>query len=154
MPSKGTIKINDYTPEPSTVTAQGLTLTAANFDAVVSAWTDFRAGVGGITRGLIISHQIGNPVQVIANGKAPAADPEAQREEKWLVRYHGATTGLPHRMELPCADMQYLDPNNRGFADPDDPAVAAFIGYFEVFVKEDDGSAVVVDSIAHLGANT
>lgn len=155
MPSKTTARYNDYDREASAVTLQGLTLTAANFDAQITAYNDLLTAIGAITRGILITKMIGNETVLQNNRSEPATSEEAQRESKWLVRYHETTGGLQHTCELPCANRTFLDPNNRGFAEMGDGAeVDAFVTAFEAFVKSDAGLGVTVDSIEHVGRNS
>lgn len=150
---KALISVNDYDPERSTVTVKSAELTAANFDAQVAAFTSFRDALAGITEGLMVSHELGIRNEIVGP-KTPASAKTAQRERKWLVRYHAATGGDPFTMELPCADLAALDPNNRGFAEIGDGGVVdAFVSAFEAFVKTESGGNVLVDSIAHVGRN-
>jgi len=154
MPSKLILRVNDYDPERSTVGAQGLTLTAANFDAQHSAAAAFVAGLTGICLGQNISWELAEVNEITANGKQPASSPLAQRENKWLVGYHETTGGEPHTMELPCADLTKLDPNNRAYAEIGDGAeVDAFVTAFEAFIKSDSGLGVAVDWIKYVGRN-
>lgn len=150
---KATISVNDYEPERSAVKITSTELTAANFDAQVAAFVSFRDALAGITEGLMVSHEIANRNEIVGP-KTPASAKTAQRERKWLVRYHAVTGGAPYTMELPCADLDALDPNNRGFAEIGDGGVVdAFVSAFEAFVKTESGGNVAVDSIAHVGRN-
>jgi hypothetical protein len=146
------IPFNDYNAERSTVTVRATELTAANFDAQYSAFIQFYDAIVGITLGLRIGAKFGNDIPIVA-GDTPASDPNAQRERKWLVRYSDATAMKNYTMELPCADLSYLDPNNREYADMTDLDVAAFVTAFEAFVISPDGNTVTVDSIQHVGRN-
>jgi hypothetical protein len=153
MPSKFILKMNDYDPERSNVNGQGLTLTAANFDAQHTAAAAFVAGVGGISLGMNISWELTEVNSLQGNPQEPATTPLAQRENKWLVGYHETTGGERHSMEVPCADLTLLDPNNRGYADLADAAVIAFVTAFEAFIKSDAGLGVAVDWIKFVGRN-
>jgi len=146
------IPFNDYNGERSTVTVRGVELTAANFDAQYSALIQFYDAIVGITEGLRVGAKFGNDIQIVDN-RTPASSPNAQRERKWLVRYTDGTAMKPYSMELPCADLTFLDPNNREYADMSDLDVAAFVAIFESFVRSPDGNAVTVDSIQHVGRN-
>jgi hypothetical protein len=84
----------------------------------------------------------------------PSEDETAQRELKWLVQYHNTTTNKKYRVELPCADMAQLDPNDRAHAHIGDAGVVdAFVTAFEAFVKPEDNpaNAVEVDEITLVG---
>ena len=146
------VPINDYNSERSTVTVRGVELTAANFDAQYTAFVQFYDALLGITLGLRVGSKFGNDIPIVA-ADTPASDPNAQRERKWLVRYSDATAMKNYKMEIPCADLSYLDPNNREYADLTDLDVAAFVTAFEAFVRSPDGNTVTIDSIQHVGRN-
>jgi len=150
---RSTIRYNDYGGEGSTVSLRSEELTAVNFDAEGSKFLAFRDALAAITLGLRISYTHGNREETLAPG-SEAASPLAQREAKWLVRYHSATGTDQYRMEIPCADLTLLDSNNKGFAEMGDAGVVdAFVSAFESFVLAEGGGAVVVDSIQHVGRN-
>jgi len=147
------IRYNDYGGEGSTVKLRSEELTAVNFDAEGSKFLALRDAIAGITIGLRVSFVHGNREETLP-ATSEAASPLAQREAKWLVRYHAATGTDNYRMEIPCADLDQLDPNNKGFAEIGDGGVVdAFVSAFESYVLSADGGAVVVDSIAHVGRN-
>lgn len=151
---KITIRYNDYDGERSTAQATVAALTAANLDAQEAAFLSFRDALAAITLGVRVGYSHIKDEQTVAPD-TKASDPFAQREAKWLVRYTDGVASPPtnHRMEIPCPDLQYLDTNNRGFADLTDPAVASFVSAFEAFILSPAGNAVTVDSIQHIGAN-
>jgi hypothetical protein len=153
MPSKATIRYNDYTPERSTVQVTGTTLSAANFDAQSSGIIALMDAIAGITIGLRVGYDFGNTFEIVGAG-TPAENEYAQREAKWLVKYHEVTGGAKRSVEIPCPDLSKLDPNARGKAEIGDGAeVDAFVSAFEAFVKTDSGGNVVVDEIVHVGRN-
>lgn len=149
---RNVVTFNDYDAEPSTVSCYSTAVTAANHDAQVAALTSFIDAIVGITLGLKVRQQYGNVDQILA-ASSMATDPFAQREAKWLVRYKRPTGTDTLRMEIPCADLQFLDENNRGFLDLDGTEGAAFVSAFEAFVKDDGGNAVEVISVQHIGVN-
>lgn len=148
------IRYTDYDAEPSTASGACAVLTAVNFDAQAAAYLSFRDALAAITKGLRVGYSHGLDEQTLA-AKTAASDPLAQREIKWLVRYTDGVVdpSKTHRMEIPGADLTFLDPNNRGYADLDDADVAAFVSAFEAFVLSPAGNAVTVDSIQFIGAN-
>jgi hypothetical protein len=87
---------------------------------------------------------------VLGSGSAPS-DPVAQREVKWLVRYHDAA-GRKYSVEIPTADLSLLDTDSE-FLDLAATYPAAFKTAFEdvVVSPADDGSAVTIDSIQFVG---
>lgn len=150
------IKYNDYDPEPSFVNLRTAELTAANFDAQVllaAAVYDGIAGVNGICLGKRITSTLGNDYEILGS-KVQADSPLAQRENKWKVNWESAGGTKSGYFTLPCADLTYLDPNNRGYADMDNADVAAFVSAVEAMVVDEDGSAITVVDIKFVGRNT
>lgn len=146
------VSYNDYDSERSTVQFDGVTITAANFDAQYAALTSLIDAMAAITLGVKVKQTFGNEYQILAND-TPAADVNAQREHKWLVRYRDAVALKDYRMEIPCPDLTLLDANNRGYADLDDADIAAFVSAFEAYQRSEGGNAVTVLSIQHVGRN-
>jgi len=142
--------MTDYGAETTTFRVNTTPLTAANFDAQVALQVALGVAIVGITRGTLQKIVYGNEIQ----SPGVSSDPFAQREIKWLIRYIDDTTGEPFRVELGCADMDALDPNNRGFANiGDGDVVDAFVSAFEDYVLSPNGNAVSVTSIELVGRN-
>lgn|SRR5262245_23192188 len=79
--------------------------------------------------------------------------PNAQRENKWLVRYHD-TSGRKFRVELPTANVSLLT-GTSDFLTPDVTELGDFVNAFEAVAKSPtDQSAVTVDSVQFVGRNT
>ncbi len=80
-------------------------------------------------------------------------NPLAQRENKWLVRYHD-TAGSKFTIELPTADLSLLDTGTEFLNLTDGGPIAAYVAAFQaVVVSPDDPTLVpvVVDSIQFVG---
>ena len=153
MPAFVHARWNDYGSEGSTTTFKGPALTALNFDAQNTAVTALVDAVAGITLGLRVRYAVGNEFQTVSNA-TPAADANAQRERKWLIYYTDGIAMKTYQMELPCANLAHLDPNNREAANIGDAGpVDAFIAAFEAYHLSPDGNAVTVDKIVHVGRN-
>lgn len=148
---KGLVRFHDYDGEPSSVSFPAVDLTAANFDAQVAALAALRTALEGVCVDLQTGHLIGNDYTVVTGSAARASSPLAQRENKWLVRYHDSSDS--YTLSIPCADLTTLDPNNRGFMDLDGTEGAAFVSAFEAYVNQGGGS-VTVDSVQFVGRNT
>lgn len=141
----------DYGPtgERSTAIFEGVDLTAGNFDAQVTEQNALRNAVNAITLG-----ELTKVTRVAVESPQPGANPAspfAQRELKWLVRYHDDVTGKRATLEIPCADLAKLDPNNEDIADTSDADIAAFITAFEAYVLGPSGNNAVVDQIVFVG---
>lgn len=155
--ANGRVKItyNDYGAESSNVSLRMPTLTAANLDAAILAASsiyDAIAGANGICKGIRIKSELGNQYPILPN-TTQAADEDAQREMKWKVNMLDATAMKSPHFTLPCADLTYLDPNNRGYADMSNADVAAFVTAIETETLSPDGNAWTVQSIQFVGRN-
>jgi len=146
------MRISDYGAERSTVTMRGAILTAANFDAQAAAALSLRDAIADITIGLLTGFDFGNRYEIVSP-KTQASDPFAQREAKWRVRFMGSDASGPHRLEIPCPDLQFLDVNNRGFLDLTSTEGAAFVSAFEAWYVLEGGATVTVLSVEHIGKN-
>ena len=98
--------------------------------------------LGGQTLALLVASE--------ARGAVNITNPEAQRENKWLVRYHD-TAGALYSIEIPTAKLSLLDAGTE-FLDLTGTEAAAFVTAFQAgAVSPTDGSAVTVDSIQFVG---
>jgi len=142
----------DYSKETSRLRLYVTTLTAGNLTAQVALHTTLFAALNALTLGLeqkettILSSSVINVT--------PATSPLAQRENKWLLRYHASATRKNFVTELPCADLTLLDPNNTDFIDKTGAEWLALKAAFEaVVVDPDDGGAVILDDAEFVGRN-
>lgn len=154
MPSRMTITLRDYsTPgELSTAAFSGDTLTAANFDAQALLMANLSGAVQDITLGTV-KKVTRIALETVSAGALPAS-PFAQREVKWLVMYHDANTGAKQSLEIPTADLQFLQPGSSDEADLTATEMAAFVTAFEAYVKSAAGNAVVIDKVRFVGRRT
>lgn len=148
--SKYIVSYRDYGKpgEVGTVVFTGADLNAGNIVAQSAAADLVRTTMEAITLGGLEKRQL---VAWVNDLKVEATDPFAQREMKWLVRYHDTVTTEPQRLEIPCADLQYLDPNASDRILMSDPDVAAFVAAFEAFQLSDAGNPVEIDQIVFVG---
>lgn len=147
------LKMYDYNGETSTVTVPSADMTAANIVAWMAAGDALVTAIEGITRGLS-SVKTYVAKRSPLSGDVQASDSGAQRELKWLVRYHDDTTFVRATCELPTADTAQLDPAKRGYAEiGDEGVVDAFVTAFEAFAIGPSGNAAVVDDILLVGRN-
>lgn len=144
------VRYNDYDGERSTVNLRSVLRTAANFDAQAAAELALRDAIAAITSGLRVGFDSGNRYQTV-DPKTKSADPYAQRENKWFVEYGNANNA--YQMEIPCADLQFLDPDNRGFLDLGSTEGLAFKNGFEAFVVDEGGNPITVTSVKFVGRN-
>jgi hypothetical protein len=123
-------------------------LTAANLVAQQTAITGLWTAIEAIVLGNIAKRQ------VIVSDTSPddteVTDPLAQRENKWLVRYHD-TSNRKFTAEIPTADLSQLTLGTE-FLDISTGVGSTFRNEFEaVVVSPADSSAVVVDSVQFVG---
>lgn len=124
------------------------TLTAGNFTAVTGAVSTLLTATLAITRGA----QAASKIEASSTlSSVSVSDPLAQRENKWLVRYHDADS-TKFTLEIPNADLSQLTLGTE-FLDLTATDVAAFVTAFEAVVKSPDDPtlAVTVDSIQFVG---
>jgi len=123
-------------------------LTAANFtaqqgliSALYTATLDLTLGSQAATSELAVSTQ----------SSVENTNPLAQRENKWLVRYHDSA-GTKFTAEIPTADLSLLDTGTE-FLDLTGTEAAAYKTAFEAVVKSPDDPtlAVTLDSIQFVG---
>ncbi len=140
-------------PTTSNTEVPVITLTSGNFTAQATLHSDLINALEGIT--------IGNPAksQIVSNREiisaAPASDPLAQRENKWLLRYHGATLAQKFQVSIGTADLTQLTGNSE-FLDLSAGTGLALKTAFEAVVRSpnDASEAVVLDSVQFVGRNT
>jgi len=141
--------ICDYDGEMGTLQMGVAALTAANFAAQATLRGDFDIALQAIIEGVRQRENFGNR---IVESLEVAADQTAQRELKWLVQYHDATSLKRYSLEIPTAAVDVLDPNDRAHAHIGDAGVVdAFITAFEAYALTPDLHAPVVDEITLVG---
>jgi len=139
----------DYTREKSTTRLPITTLTAANLVAQMALVTTLLAAQAALTLGSADHSKV--QLSATSGGGTPSGNVDAQREKKWLVRYHD-TANRKFSVEVPCSDLSLLALNS----DFMDTTLAAFTDYkaaFEAVVKspDDDAAGVTLDTIEFVG---
>lgn len=144
---------NNGQPETSTWSVAVTTLTAANLVAQAALISALDTAISAILLGLTQKDEVVLSRNVLTSG--PAASNLAQRENKYLVRYHGATLNKKFNVSLPTADLSLL-PNHSEFLDITAGVGLAVKSAWELVVKSpDDGAeATILDSIQFVGRNT
>ena len=145
-----TRSMQDYDQETTIFKVNSRALTALNFDAEVALNVALGVAIVGVTRGTVQKIAYGN--EILSPGVN--ADPLAQRENKWLVRYVDQVTGVEYHVELGTADLTVLDPNNRGYMLISSGAGLAFKDAFDAYVISPAGNDVVMQSAQFVGRNT
>jgi len=123
-------------------------ITAGNYAAISAALTTLWGSIDALLLGNIAARRV--TAQSTEPDVSPVSNPEAQRENKWLVRYHD-TSARKFTLELPTANLSLLDTNTE-FLDMTGTEAANFKTDFEAVAKSPaDASAVTVDSIQFVG---
>ncbi len=145
---------NNGLPETASFRVPITTISAANFAAIDAAITTLVAAVDGLIIG-VVNRRTTESYTSTATNPAPSTDPLAQRENKWLVRYHDSVNGQPFQVSLPTADLS-LHMANSEFVDLTVNPGLAFKTAFEAVVvaPNDAAHSVVVDSLQFVGRNT
>jgi len=154
-----TLTINDNTkkpngtPESSSSTLAITTLTAANVVAQTALVVNLENAIDGISIGQNAKSEILWERIIIST--LAAASALAQRENKWLCRYHGATLNEKFQVSFGSADLTLLA-NNSELLDLTAGAGLALKTAFEAIVKSpgDGAEAVVLDSVQFVGRNS
>lgn len=151
--SRLSLTLLDHGGEQSNVSFQGASIGAANFDAQVALHEALVLAVQDITT-MNVTKRMNIASEAILTSSRPA-DPYAQREIKWLVRYHDNVTGDRLTVTIPGADLSLLDVNTERM-DPANAAYTAFVTAFQDYVKAGEvvDNAVVVDEIIFVGRNS
>jgi hypothetical protein len=140
----------DYNSEGSSVAVRTADMTAANFDASVTAWNGLRDAIEAVT---LASLQTVTFLAVVQEpmGALPVSE-YARRESKWLVKYQQAD-GVFGSFEIPAADLTLLNGRtelmNLGAG-----AGLALRTAIEANVIGRDGAAVSVIEVQHVGRAT
>lgn len=147
-----TIKANGR-PESATVEVPVATLTAANYVAKKALIDDLYTAFDSI----IIGVPARMNVVIERNQMSPvaAASVLAQRENKFLIRYHDATTLQKFQAAVPTADLTAVVDHTE-FIDITAGGGLAVKTAFEAIVVSPNNAAnaVVLDSIQFVGRNT
>jgi len=151
MASRTSFSYKDYDSEVSSVGFDVTTLTAANFDATISAINTLSAAILGVqTENCLQSKTV--TAQSTFISRAKAATKPAQREHKWIVTLEDATTHRLTTHEIPIADVALVG------TDVDTLDLSAGVGgtlkdAIEAVVKfPGTGNGVNVMSIVYSGA--
>jgi len=137
--------------ETSSVQYPVTTIIAGNFASMQTAIAALAVATQGLSIG-VETLRTTIAARVI-EGAGPASSALAQRENKWLVRYHDGTTNVKYQLEIPCADLTLLGAATE-FIPTTATAYTDFKTAFEAIVKSpDDDNAVVLDSIQFVGRN-
>jgi len=147
-----TLKANGQ-PETSSLEVPVTTITAGNYTATLALLATLQSTAEALLLGETVKHELIADRTKFAD--IPAGSNFAQRENKWLVRYHEEGTSKKFVVSLPTADLdQHMD--NSEFVDLTAGNGLAFKNAFEAVVVSpaDSGANVVVDSVQFVGRNS
>jgi len=147
-----TIKANGE-PEDATLVLPIATLSAANVVAKKALIDTLRTALDAISIGVDAKHVL--TFERVVTSRNAASSKLAQRENKYLIRYHGNTSLKKFRASVPAADLSLL-PDHSEFLDLTAGEGQAVKDAFEAIVVSPDDAAesVTVDSIQFVGRNT
>jgi len=147
-----TMKANGE-PESASIRLPIATLSAANMVAKLTLVAALRTAMDAVVIGVDASQEITLKSDVFSRNRAPST--AAQRENKWLLRYHDASTFKKFTASLPTADLSLL-PDGSEFLDLSADEGADLKAAFEAIVvsPDNDANAVVLDSAQFVGRNS
>lgn len=120
---------------------------AAQIALLITLWADIDAVVlGNIAKRQVTFSRTEPDISEVTN-------PLAQRENKWLVRYHD-TSNRKFRVELPTANLDFLVGGDEFMDLTADEGLALKTSFEAVAKSPSDQSAVVMDSIQFVGRRT
>jgi len=143
----------DFSGEKSTVRMYNGAITAVSIGGFLTAFGGMRTALEAITLGVVNQEQWIGDITLLSN--TLPTNVFAQRELKWLVRYHGDTTQKKFQLEIPTADPTDRLIPGTDLADLTETNMEAFVTAFEAFARtpDDDEETVTVDEIVLVGRN-
>jgi len=147
-----TVKDNGQ-PETTTISLPITTLNAGNLVAQTALMTALENAIEAIVIGTSAKNEITLTRAILS--ALPASSQLAQRENKWLMRYHGTTLAQKFQASIGTADLLEL-PSGSEFLDLTAGDGLALKTAFEAIVKSPNDSAetVILDSVQFVGRNT
>lgn len=139
-------------PETTSMRLPTADIDETNFDAVVSAASAFKTALDAVIIGNMLQDRITAAENSIGTGIAGST--LAQRENKWLFRYHDTVTNQKFQASIGTADLTLL-PSGSEFLDLSVNPGLALKTAFQNLVKSpaDSTRSVILDSIQFVGRN-
>lgn len=154
-----TLTFNDNTlksngqPETGSITVPITTISAGNFTAEDTLLSTLEAAIIVLAKGTEGKREIVSHRSVV--DPDAAASPLAQRENKFLIRYHGVTLLQKFQCSIPTADLTALMTNSEFVDVAAGPGNDLKLAFEAVVVSPDNSSeSVILDSIQFVGRNT
>ena len=145
--------LRDYSGESTAVRIYNGDVTAISIAGFLTDFGDMRDAVEGITLGEMAQEQwVGDLTTLSADLPVNVF---AQRELKWLVRYHDTVTNEKAKLEIGTADPTGVMLPASDFADLTVEPMLTFVTEFNAFARHPESAtnAVVIDSIQLVGRN-
>lgn len=145
--------LRDYSGETTAVRIYNGDITAISLPGFLTDFGGLRASIEGITLGVMAQEQwVGDLNSLSALSPVNVF---AQRELKWLVRYHDTVTQEKAKLEIGTADPTGVMLPASDFADLTVEPMLSFVADFNAFARhpESNVNAVVIDSIQLVGRN-
>lgn len=140
-------------PETTTMSVPITTLTPANAAATETLTGNLATAIAAITLGSLIKREL-TYVRTEFE-KIPASSPLAQRENKWLLRYHDATSFQKASVSIGTADLTELTGNSEFLVLTSGNGAALKTAFEAVVVSPYDSThSVILDSVQFVGRNT
>lgn len=153
------ISINDNTlknngePEHASMSVAITTLNAGNLAATATLIAALKTAALAVIKGNV-RQDTTTLLRPIPSVSRPS-DTAAQRENKWLLRAHGATSGQKFRYSLPTADLALLPDGSEYLPLDADEGLALKTAFDAVVRNPNDASELLVlDSAQFVGRNT
>lgn len=160
-----TLTVMDYDKEKSPLKVHTGEVTAVSLPGLLTQIGAFRTAVDGLSIGTMQKENL----QVFSTilSQTPPTNEFAQRETKWLVKYHDSQPFFdppddaipnegylkPFDFEIAAADLSLLD-NNSDFLPFTVTQAGALKSAAEAMLRSPYGGTITVDSIQQVGRNT
>jgi len=143
----------DFSLEKSTHKINLSVITVGTIVGVLANIANYVAAVDAIVLGVAAQDAIIMD-RTTLSGSAPT-DPFAQRELKWLVHYHGDTTGKKYTLEIPTADPTGRLVTGTDLMDLTETDAATWKTAFEgiCMSPDDDTETITIDYVELVGRN-
>lgn len=140
-------------PESTSMQIPVATLTPANVAAQITLANNLQTALAAIVLGTFAKSESTYARNLL--GTTPAASPLAQRENKWLMRYHDATTFQKFQVSIGTADLTLVSGNTEFLDLTADEGLALKTAFEAVVVSPADSThATILDSVQFVGRNT
>jgi hypothetical protein len=113
---------------------------------------DIIATVAAVSRGRIVQRRV--VAQVVKDDPGAANNPQAHRELKWLVTGYQNVTHTPFSVTIPCANFDFLDPNNTDNFDKENSAWSDLVTRFQSAILTPSGQGVTITDCRLIGRNS